>query len=67
MIGGYKGSNDYVVAAIRGDGDAVITALPLLRRMQAGGELRILADFPRRPPPSPAPPTRPASANLEAR
>jgi tripartite-type tricarboxylate transporter receptor subunit TctC len=45
MIGGYKGSNDYVVAAIRGDGDAVITALPLLRRMQAGGELRILADF----------------------
>ncbi|HXQ51122.1 MAG TPA: tripartite tricarboxylate transporter substrate-binding protein [Stellaceae bacterium] len=45
LIGGYKGSNDYVVAAIRGDGDAVITALPLLRRMQAGGELRILADF----------------------
>ncbi len=45
MIGGYKGSNDYVVAAIRGDGDAVITALPLLRRMQAGGELRIIADL----------------------
>lgn len=45
MIGGYKGSNDYVVAAIRGDGDAVITALPLLRRMAKGGELRILADF----------------------
>jgi tripartite-type tricarboxylate transporter receptor subunit TctC len=45
MIGGYKGSNDYVVAAIRGDGDAVVTALPLLRRMQAGGELRILASF----------------------
>lgn len=45
MIGGYKGSNEYVVAAIRGDGDAVITALPLLRRMQAGGELRILAAF----------------------
>jgi tripartite-type tricarboxylate transporter receptor subunit TctC len=45
MIGGYKGSNEYVVAAIRGDGDAVITALPLMRRMAAGGELRILADF----------------------
>lgn len=45
LIGGYKGSNDYVVAAIRGDGDAVITALPLLRRMQAGGELQIIADF----------------------
>ena len=45
LIGGYKGSNDYVVAAIRGDGDAVVTALPLLRRMQAGGELRIIAAF----------------------
>jgi len=45
MIGGYKGSNEYVVAAIRGDGDAVVTALPLMRRMAAGGELRILADF----------------------
>jgi tripartite-type tricarboxylate transporter receptor subunit TctC len=45
LIGGYRGSNDYVVAAIRGDGDAVITALPLLRRMEAGGELRIIADF----------------------
>jgi tripartite-type tricarboxylate transporter receptor subunit TctC len=45
MIGGYKGSNDYVVAAIRGDGDAVVTALPLLRRMEAGGDLRIIGDF----------------------
>lgn len=45
MITGYKGSNDYVVAAIRGDGDAVITALPLMRRLQDGKELRILATF----------------------
>lgn len=44
-ISGYKGSNDYVVAAIRGDGDAVVTTLPLLRQMQAGGLLRILATF----------------------
>lgn len=45
MITGYKGSNDYVVAAIRGDGDAVITALPVMRQLQAGNELRILATF----------------------
>jgi tripartite-type tricarboxylate transporter receptor subunit TctC len=45
MITGYKGSNEYVVAAIRGDGDAVITALPLMRRMAAGGDLRMLAAF----------------------
>jgi putative tricarboxylic transport membrane protein len=44
-ITGYKGSSEYVVAAIRGDGDAVITALPLLRRMAAGKTLRILATF----------------------
>jgi tripartite-type tricarboxylate transporter receptor subunit TctC len=45
LITGYKGSSDYVVAAIRGDGDAVITALPLLRRMAAGNTLRIVASF----------------------
>ena len=45
LITGYKGSNDYVVAAIRGDGDAVVTALPLLRRMAAGDTLRIIATF----------------------
>jgi tripartite-type tricarboxylate transporter receptor subunit TctC len=45
IITGYKGSSDYVVAAIRGDGDAVITALPLLRRLAAGKALRILATF----------------------
>jgi tripartite-type tricarboxylate transporter receptor subunit TctC len=45
MITGYKGSNDYVVAAIRGDGDAVVTALPLMRRMAAGGDLRLIATF----------------------
>lgn len=45
LITGYKGSSDYVVGAIRGDGDAVITALPVLRRMAAGNTLRILATF----------------------
>lgn len=45
LITGYKGSSDYVLGAIRGDGDAVITALPILRRLQAGGTARILATF----------------------
>ncbi|MBO0758101.1 MAG: hypothetical protein J2P54_19820, partial [Bradyrhizobiaceae bacterium] len=45
LITGYKGSSDYVVGAIRGDGDAVVTALPILRRMRQGETLRILATF----------------------
>ena len=45
LITGYKGSSDYVVGAIRGDGDAVVTALPILRRMRQGQALRILATF----------------------
>ena len=45
LITGYKGSSDYVMGAVRGDGDAVITVLPTLRRMAAGAALRILATF----------------------
>lgn len=45
LITGYKGSNDYAIAAARGDGDAVVTALPLLRRLAAGNTLRIVATF----------------------
>jgi tripartite-type tricarboxylate transporter receptor subunit TctC len=45
LITGYKGSSDYVVGAIRGDGDAVVTSLPILRRMRQGEALRILATF----------------------
>jgi len=45
LITGYRGSSDYVVGAIRGDGDAVITVIPTLRRMAEGKTLRIIADF----------------------
>jgi tripartite-type tricarboxylate transporter receptor subunit TctC len=45
LITGYKGSSDYVVGAMRGDGDAVVTSLPILRRMRQGEALRILATF----------------------
>lgn len=45
MITGYRGSRAYVMGAVRGDGDAVITVIPTLRRMAAGKTLRILATF----------------------
>ncbi len=45
LITGYNGSSEYVAAAVRGDGDAVITNLPLLGRFEAGQSLRLLATF----------------------
>jgi tripartite-type tricarboxylate transporter receptor subunit TctC len=45
LITGYKGSSEYVAAAVRGDGDAVVTNLPILARFEAGQSLRLLASF----------------------
>jgi putative tricarboxylic transport membrane protein len=45
LITGYKGSVDYVVAAIRGDSDAVIAAIPTAMRFVRGGQVRVLASF----------------------
>src|ERR1700760_3706672 len=45
LIPGYKGSSEYIAAAVRGDGDAVITNLPILERFEAGQSLRLLASF----------------------
>jgi len=45
MILGYKGSNDYVVAAMRGDGDAVVTTVPLIKQMVEAKLMRVLATF----------------------
>ena len=45
LITGYKGSSDYIVAAIRGDSDAVISATSTMMRYARGGQLRILASF----------------------
>jgi len=45
LITGYKGSSEYVAAAVRGDGDAVITNLPILSRFEASQSLRIIATF----------------------
>ncbi len=44
-ITGYGGSNDYIVAAIRGDGDAAIAVNSSLRRFQGEGGIRIIATF----------------------
>jgi tripartite-type tricarboxylate transporter receptor subunit TctC len=45
LITGYKGSADYVVAAIRGDSDAVVAGIPTALRFLRGGTIRILASF----------------------
>ncbi len=45
MITGYKGSADYIVAAIRGDCDAVIANRTALMGFVRGGTMRILASF----------------------
>jgi tripartite-type tricarboxylate transporter receptor subunit TctC len=45
LITGYKGSVDYVVAAIRGDSDAVIATVPTTMRFARGGQVRVLASF----------------------
>jgi tripartite-type tricarboxylate transporter receptor subunit TctC len=44
FITGYGGSNDYIVAAMRGDGDAVVAAVSSLRMFEGKG-IRILATF----------------------
>jgi tripartite-type tricarboxylate transporter receptor subunit TctC len=45
LITGYKGSADYVVAAVRGDSDAVVAAIPTTMRYVRGGTVRPIASF----------------------
>jgi len=45
LISGYKGSADYVIAAMRGDADAVIAGLPTAMRFVRGNSIRVLATF----------------------
>ena len=49
LITGYKSSADYVVAAIRGDSDAVIAGFPTAMRFARGNQIRILASFRKEP------------------
>lgn len=48
LITGYKGSADYVVAAVRGDSDAVIAGLPTAMRFVRARTIRLLASFERK-------------------
>jgi tripartite-type tricarboxylate transporter receptor subunit TctC len=45
LITGYKGSSDFVVGAIRGDGDAVIAPVTSLRQLVQSRTVRVLATF----------------------
>jgi tripartite-type tricarboxylate transporter receptor subunit TctC len=45
LITGYKGSSDFVVGAIRGDGDAVIAPVTSIRPIAQSRTTRILATF----------------------
>ncbi len=45
IISGYKGTTDYIVAAVRGDGDAAICSLTAMMGMQRSGLLRIICSF----------------------
>jgi tripartite-type tricarboxylate transporter receptor subunit TctC len=48
LITGYKGSADYVVAAVRGDSDAVIAGIPTATRFVRARTIRFLASFERK-------------------
>ena len=43
MIAGYKGSIEYVQAVVNGEGDAVVSVMPTLIRLQHEGKMRLLA------------------------
>jgi tripartite-type tricarboxylate transporter receptor subunit TctC len=45
MIAGYKGSIEYVQAVVNGEGDAVVSVLPTLARLQRDGKMRVLASL----------------------
>lgn len=45
FILGYTGSTDYIVAAMRGDGDAVVAAVTSLKQFHDTGSMRIIASF----------------------
>jgi tripartite-type tricarboxylate transporter receptor subunit TctC len=45
LITGYRGSNDYMVAMLRGDSHAVIAPVPILRPYVTRGLARIIASF----------------------
>jgi len=45
LISGYKGTNDYIVATMRGDGDAAIASLTAIEAFRQAGTVRLLCTF----------------------
>jgi len=45
LITGYRGSSEFIVAAIRGDSDAVISAMSTMMKFARGNQIRIIASF----------------------
>jgi tripartite-type tricarboxylate transporter receptor subunit TctC len=45
VITGYKGSSDYIVATVRGDGDACVGAISTLQPFLDSGMLRLICSF----------------------
>ena len=45
LITGYAGSNDYVVGAMRGDGDAAVVVITTARPFHDSKQMRIIASF----------------------
>ena len=45
MLTGYKGSKQFILAAVRGDGDATYTLVTTIRKYHQAGDVRLLASF----------------------
>ena len=45
VISGYKGTNDYIVAVMRGDGDAAVASLTAIQAFRDAGSIRVLCTF----------------------
>lgn len=45
LISGYKGTNDYIVATMRGDGDAAVASLTAIEAFRQASSVRLLCTF----------------------
>ncbi len=45
LISGYKGTNDYIVATMRGDGDAAVASLTAIEAFRQAGSVRLICTF----------------------
>lgn len=43
IVSGYRGSSEYMIGAIRGDGDGTVAVVPMLLKYKESGDLQMLA------------------------